>query len=190
MSIHTKNRILEVAIELFNELGFKKTTLTKISEQCGYSRVTLYKYYSNKEELLRDMVGYFAEQRFAEYQQLLQENPENSVWHNIKHLGHLFYVRDPLDIPNDDVYEELLDAAINFAKETLRSIQQQVSREILQQVNKGISEHQLSLHKSGLLADDLAEQLLFSFEGIYSNKDPEHRQAKIEQTVSLFKAVL
>lgn len=190
MSEQTKNKILEVAIALFKEQGFKKTTLTKVSEQSGYSRVTLYKYYSCKEDLLRDMMLYQAEKRFKAYQILLQQNPDQGVWHNIKQLASLFFVDSPFEVPNDEIYEELLDAVLKLAKEQLQAIKQRVYAELTTQVDKGIAEQAFSLQKSGLLPSDFAEQLLYTFEGIYSSQVPSQREKKIHRTVSLFQAVL
>jgi AcrR family transcriptional regulator len=45
-------KIIEVATDLFMEKGFRATTLQDIASQLGMSRVALYHYLSNKEDLL------------------------------------------------------------------------------------------------------------------------------------------
>ena len=43
----------DVAIDLFGELGYKKTTLTDIASEANVSTRTLYKYFPTKESILR-----------------------------------------------------------------------------------------------------------------------------------------
>lgn len=52
-----KNQIIEEAIKLFKESGVK-FTMDELSRGLGISKKTIYKYYTDKEELLCDMVEY------------------------------------------------------------------------------------------------------------------------------------
>ena len=45
--------IVQVASELFDELGYDRTSMATISERLGGSKATLYGYFCSKEELLR-----------------------------------------------------------------------------------------------------------------------------------------
>lgn len=51
--IAVERRIYDAAIELFCELGYKKTTLIDIAQEAGVSTRTLYKYFPTKESILR-----------------------------------------------------------------------------------------------------------------------------------------
>lgn len=48
-----EKRIYDAAIELFCELGYKKTTLIDIAQEAEVSTRTLYKYFPTKESILR-----------------------------------------------------------------------------------------------------------------------------------------
>lgn len=51
-----KQRILLHAQEMFNEFGVSKVTMEELAADLGISKKTLYKYFSNKEHLLRELV--------------------------------------------------------------------------------------------------------------------------------------
>lgn len=46
-----KSTILEAAGQLFNDNGYKETTLRKIADTIDYNPATIYNYYGNKEEI-------------------------------------------------------------------------------------------------------------------------------------------
>ena len=46
-----RRAILEAASEVFQEMGFERATMAAICERLGYSKATLYNYFSSKEEL-------------------------------------------------------------------------------------------------------------------------------------------
>lgn len=52
----TKNRILEKASELFLDYGYSRVTMDEICRSLVMSRKTMYKYFSNKEDLLREVL--------------------------------------------------------------------------------------------------------------------------------------
>ena len=62
-----RERMLTAAEELFQQKGFEATTIDDISKASGYSRRTLYAYFVNKEDFLRQIVRRetFEERYFA-----------------------------------------------------------------------------------------------------------------------------
>jgi AcrR family transcriptional regulator len=49
----TRERILEVAMELFTEKGYDKTSLREIAERLGFTKAALYYHFESKEDILR-----------------------------------------------------------------------------------------------------------------------------------------
>src|ERR1043165_8506720 len=47
-----KREIVEIAAQLFEELGYDRTSMSLISQRVGGSKATLYGYFKSKEELL------------------------------------------------------------------------------------------------------------------------------------------
>ncbi len=48
--------ILDVAYRRFADIGFKKVTIDEIAAELGISKKTVYKFFSSKEEILREVV--------------------------------------------------------------------------------------------------------------------------------------
>ncbi len=53
---NVRNSIIEVAYGKFAEYGFKKVTIDEIAAELGISKKTVYKLFSSKEEILREVV--------------------------------------------------------------------------------------------------------------------------------------
>jgi AcrR family transcriptional regulator len=70
--VSTRERILDVALDLFIEKGFDKTSLREIAEQLGVTKAALYYHFASKEDILMALhmrlheFGFDALSRFAE----------------------------------------------------------------------------------------------------------------------------
>ena len=51
-----KDNIRRAALELFQTFGFKKVSINDIAQKAGVSKVTIYKHFGGKEEVVRDIV--------------------------------------------------------------------------------------------------------------------------------------
>jgi AcrR family transcriptional regulator len=51
----TRDRILDVALDLFIEKGFDKTSLREIAEQLGFSKAALYYHFASKDDILMSL---------------------------------------------------------------------------------------------------------------------------------------
>jgi AcrR family transcriptional regulator len=51
----TPERILDVALELFNEQGYEKTSLREIAERLGVTKAALYYHFERKEDILLEL---------------------------------------------------------------------------------------------------------------------------------------
>ena len=48
----TRERILDIALDLFIEQGFDKTSLRQIAEKLGFSKAALYYHFASKDDIL------------------------------------------------------------------------------------------------------------------------------------------
>src|SRR5271154_6447463 len=48
----TRERILDIALDLFTEHGYDKTSLREIADQLGFTKAALYYHFERKEDLL------------------------------------------------------------------------------------------------------------------------------------------
>ena len=54
--VSTRDRILDVAMELFTEQGYEATSLREIAEPLGFTKAALYYHFPSKEEILRALL--------------------------------------------------------------------------------------------------------------------------------------
>jgi AcrR family transcriptional regulator len=52
----TRARLCELALELFAEQGYEKTSLREIAERLGVTKAALYYYFKSKEDIVRSLV--------------------------------------------------------------------------------------------------------------------------------------
>ncbi|WP_426571257.1 TetR/AcrR family transcriptional regulator [Aquihabitans sp. McL0605] len=52
----TRDRILDVAVDLFTEQGYEGTSLREIAEPLGFTKAALYYHFKSKEEILRALL--------------------------------------------------------------------------------------------------------------------------------------
>src|SRR5579862_812182 len=58
----TRSRIQAVAVELFTEQGYDKTSLREIAEQLGVTKAALYYHFKSKDDILHSLVDdYFGQ---------------------------------------------------------------------------------------------------------------------------------
>jgi AcrR family transcriptional regulator len=51
----TRERILDVALELFNKQGYERTSLRQIAERLGVTKAALYYHFKSKEDILLEL---------------------------------------------------------------------------------------------------------------------------------------
>ena len=56
MAEGTKERILDIALELFARNGYPGTSMSDIAKQLGFTKAALYKHYTSKQEILDQIV--------------------------------------------------------------------------------------------------------------------------------------
>lgn len=71
-----RQAIIDVAAEIFNEIGFDRTSMAEISSRLGGSKATLYSYFSSKEEIFIEVMRRQAKVQFeSRFALLLQDQP-------------------------------------------------------------------------------------------------------------------
>ncbi len=83
-----RQQILQVAMSLFSKHGFAGTTTKKIAEAAGVSEATVFKHFSNKEELYSDIIDHKAcshglEEPFKEISEELAAKDDFGVFYGM-----------------------------------------------------------------------------------------------------------
>ncbi len=86
--MNTKEKIFDVALDLFSKKGYDSVSLREIAEEVGIKKSSIYSHYPSKEAILVDIFEYFTNQLengelinskdliLDESNELLVENPE------------------------------------------------------------------------------------------------------------------
>ena len=90
----TRTRIINAAIELFNDYGFDETTIPMICEKAKVSKTTLHYYFPRKQDIFLDMRNNFEELYSDNFYRIVeQETFSKQIW-EIFHImceGDIFY---------------------------------------------------------------------------------------------------
>jgi AcrR family transcriptional regulator len=68
-----KNEILQKAIKMFLDLGFKSVTMDDLAKELAISKKTIYSIYSNKTELVEDCTLHLSEAIYGAVKELSEE---------------------------------------------------------------------------------------------------------------------
>ncbi|RMF10365.1 MAG: TetR/AcrR family transcriptional regulator [Candidatus Neomarinimicrobiota bacterium] len=122
----TADKLKQAGWELFRRFGWRKVTVEDISRQAGVSKVTFYKYYQNKQDLLQSLLKdelEWSRQRFRsimesplpfreKVQQMLVEKNKSSARFGEQLLQDLA-TGDP------SIYQQLVEMSREFQQEIL-----------------------------------------------------------------------
>ena len=79
-----KERVLKVALELFQSQGIKKVAINDIAQKTGVTPATVYNRFGSKDALVRDVVKNWYICTLKDYQKVLRaEQPFEEKWQNI-----------------------------------------------------------------------------------------------------------
>jgi AcrR family transcriptional regulator len=82
--LRTQQRILDAALQVFGEHGYERSTLDKISQVAGCSRVSIYQYFSGKDDVFRHLAGQVARQMRASAEALAPVTPDQPGWDGLR----------------------------------------------------------------------------------------------------------
>ncbi len=72
----TRERILEVALELFTEQGYDATSLREIAERLGVTKAALYYHFPSKDAIARELLGQLFATLWGAFDSLLSSPPD------------------------------------------------------------------------------------------------------------------
>lgn len=116
----TRNKIILSALTLFSEQGVKKTSMAEIAYHAGVTRITVYRYFADKEALVREAF-LRVEQVFQNGLTALEQNPEadwasvlNQIGKGLSALpaGDVFARFDEIKRLYPDVYQSIQDVRV------------------------------------------------------------------------------
>jgi len=95
-----KNSILQASLDLFMKYGIQKVSVSEIAKEANVSQVTIYNYFGSKDDLIQEVILFYVDQVWEEYEELLSHDipfPEK-----IKQIT--FEKRDVASTINEDFF--------------------------------------------------------------------------------------
>ena len=96
MKIQTKDKIFDVALDLFSKKGYDSVSIRTIASEVGIKESSIYNHYSSKKEILMSILKYFEEYFQGNplddenVRMLLEKNPEEFYHQGWKCLNSRF----------------------------------------------------------------------------------------------------
>ena len=69
-----REQILKTGRELFWKFGFKRVTVEELCEEAGVSKMTFYKFFSNKIDLVKTIMNDFGKASIAKYRSIMDSD--------------------------------------------------------------------------------------------------------------------
>ncbi|MBA6417699.1 TetR/AcrR family transcriptional regulator [Colwellia sp. 6M3] len=182
----TTDKILDTAMECFFQHGYDTANISMVSRHAGVSRVTIHKQFKSKEILFRAVV----EKHFQKHNILidLYRKSEKNFWQETQALIIQRCEGFFNDVSSNLVRSNLLHAGQAFCKDLIQAEEGAIKKSIRLRIEKEISANRLTLKKTGLTADDLAETLHFAPFGITVSVSEHNNIAFVENLMAVFKA--
>ncbi|SDC47836.1 MULTISPECIES: TetR/AcrR family transcriptional regulator [unclassified Candidatus Frackibacter] len=109
----TKDKIIEVAVELFANYGYHKTTMDLIAEKAGVAKGTLYWHFSSKNELFNGII----ERNLNKYFNFLEEVRDNKELNTHQKIEYIIDNQSTFFNKHQSIIRELMSNQEGIDKE-------------------------------------------------------------------------
>ena len=147
--IEVKEKILIKAEEKFHQFGFSKVTMEEIAADLGISKKTLYKYFSNKEHILKEILDH-NKCEFITFVEELFNNDPSEFLEKLKKL--MDYVVKNSPRFHGPLFQELMKNHPQIWKEIEDFRHKKAYNQISMLLNKGI--------KEGIFRNDIQSEVV------------------------------
>lgn len=80
----TQQRILDAALRTFDEVGYHRAGISRITDLAGCNRAAFYQYFSGKEDVFRHLAGIVARQLLASAESLRAVGEDRGGWEDLR----------------------------------------------------------------------------------------------------------
>ena len=185
--------IVDIAAEVFREMGFQRASMSEICRRVGGSKATIYNYFPSKELLFFEVMRQANESEFMAIHQALDHAAKN-IAESLRHFGEglLTFVYSPevmairrlvlTNFGNSELARTCFELgpklSMNEVSEFLRTA---MAKGKLRQCDAGVA----TLHLRGLLESELLDSFIFQIDEDIS---PERIKGIVQRAVAVFMA--
>ncbi|MGM8215779.1 TetR family transcriptional regulator [Bacillaceae bacterium W0354] len=99
------NDILQAGLSLFMKYGIKKVSISEIAKEAQVSQVTIYNYFGNKDQLIDEVISYYVDSLWAEYDRII--NSDLDYKEKIKQIT--FNKAAGAEQINEEIYNRIME---------------------------------------------------------------------------------
>lgn len=188
-----RQAIVDIAAEVFREMGFERASIAEICRRVGGSKATIYNYFPSKEDLFLEVMYEANEAEFEAVHTVLKHMTED-ISDALRHFGEglltLIYSPNVLAVRRL-VISSFDDGALGcgcYERGPKRSMSE-VSSFLMAAMDEGklkrCDPFVATLHLRGLLEAELLDTFIFQIPG---DLDPQRIKAIVERAVAVFMA--
>ena len=150
----TRQRIVDATIDVLTDEGYHRCSIDRITSRAGCSRVAFYQYFSNRDDVIRDLVANVARQVQEIVDRLDPLTPDARGWHSIRTWVSAY----------GDIYERYgglfhaLEAAIDSTEE-VAAIRANITARNVAQVRSKLTEPALTAPYLDIVLELLTETI-------------------------------
>lgn len=180
-AVNNEQRFIKKVMNLFMRLGIKSLTMDDIARQLGISKKTIYKYVSDKNELVRKCVEWQSEEEYCAIAETQKAglNAIDEIFEISKMVTELLSQLHPsVYFDLEKYYPEAWDIAVNKRKK-------RVYEDVVLNMNKGVQE---GLYRSDLNVDVVARIYVAKMDLLFDgNLFPPHQFSFTDVYIEFFR---
>ena len=179
----TQKQIFEAAQQCFFQYGYTKTSLKMVSDLSGLSRVTIYKHFTNKENLFREVINATLKNSAAEAEQSLRH--EADYWVKLEILINAWLVSPLESIASDMVINDLRHASKQIGEDFLDKWKKVLQDNLDAITRAAVETGQIEPAKLGMNAERVSEVIGIMISGLSNLNIQELRQGAAQSILFL-----
>lgn len=185
--------IVDVAAEVFREMGFERASMSEICRRVGGSKATIYNYFPSKDLLFIEVMHQANESQFRAIHEVLDHAAEN-ISEALRHFGEglLSFVYSPEVLAIRRLVLTHFSSS-ELGRNCYEMGPKRSMTELMEFLQAAMTKGKLrpcdplvaTLHLRGLLESELLDSFIFQIENDLS---PERIKGVVERAVSVFMA--
>lgn len=169
----TKNNdlaIIQAASSVFMKHGYRRSNMSLISKQAGFSRVTIHKYLKNKDDAFRKCINQILiDSRTACEPVLNASRNGQPCWSSIEAILDLWITPTFEEADDHLILQELKYFAQQMTEDLFNDAHTTLESMLLEVIKRSVENKEISLEKLNISEQQLAKLIVASISGIRAN---------------------
>jgi TetR/AcrR family transcriptional repressor of nem operon len=188
MTKNTDTIIIKAATLVFMTHGYKRSNMSLISKQAGYSRVTIHKYLLNKDDAFRKSINQVLTESKAACEPIMHSAKSDlPCWQAIEELINQWIIPTFDGAGDHLILQELRYYAQEIAQDLFMDAHISLENMITQVLTQAVKDKHISLERLAVNESKLANLIVSSVSGIRSRVDLAEIKQANHDMVNVFK---